>query len=1062
MRRLHQFSVYFLIIALGAGFSSIANTALNSKKTYKCSFENKTKKLGLKWVENHGQYPKEVAYYSKTFAGEVFVTHKSEIVYQMQMGVTIKEIPIFQTKVAVKGINILPTKMNYFMHNDSKYWQTNLSVFQDIDLGELWKGIRLELHAYGNNIEKLFCIEPRADISKIKMEVTNAHLSITCKGELCLRTSNGKMSFTKPIAWQLIDGVKIMIPVCYKLKGQNQYSFKMGNYDNSYPLFIDPLLSSTFLGGSLSDKIHAIAMDDSGNVYVAGATSSPEYPFNNSSVGSAIFVAKLNPDLSLVLASTLVGNGNVNAITLDIQGNVLITGKTSDDSFPVVGNPYDNTYNGASDVFVLKLSNDLDSIIASTFVGGDKEDDSYKIVVDNTGNVFLTGTTKSLNFPVTTTSFDTSFNGITDAFIAKLSADLSTLQSATFIGGINSDIPGGLAVDVSGDVLISGQTSSIDYPVNGPVYGNSRLGGDIFISRLDNHLTRLIVSTLIGGTIGDGSASICIDKSGDVIIAGTTSSSNYPVTQNAFDPSHNGGPDVVISRFNANLSQLKASTFLGGTGIDGTWAPYGQGITTDKWGNIWVTGQTRSSGFPTSNEAYDKTFNGGNDGFVSELSGDLSSLMFSTYLGGSLDDEINSIVIDISGNIIIGGATKSSNYPTTGNSFDSTFNNGNGTYFDGIVSKLGFYKSISEVKAISFCQGDSAFLQVNVIDGVFNWNNGTHARAIYTRNPGIYTCFVLKGDSIRLDTFVVTAFLPTSHHLFDTLCLGDQKTLSASGSPEAFWEWNTNDTTRQIAIVDSGLYTVIVRDTSVCAIYDSFYIALQKPVLLDLIKDTIVCEGSTITISAWRSEYDSYSWNTGAKEPSVVIKNAGLFKVVASNRICIVTDSIEVATVPKPELFLPNDTIVCFRDLSGIILDAGDWNSYYWYPTGERVRSIYATYPEIYIVTVTESHHCDGSDTILVEDVCPGGIYIPNSFTPNKDGINDVFFVRGIGIKYMDLTIYNRWGEQVFHTTDILSGWDGSNNNVACPTDSYFYLLRYMLSTDNSYKEVKNILSLIR
>jgi len=239
-------------------------------------------------------------------------------------------------------------------------------------------------------------------------------------------------------------------------------------------------------------------------------------------------------------------------------------------------------------------------------------------------------------------------------------------------------------------------------------------------------------------------------------------------------------------------------------------------------------------------------------------------------------------------------------------------------------------------------------------------------------------------------------------------------------------------------------------------------VALQIPVSLNLVHDTLICAGAGITLNAAHPFYNSYRWNTGEKNSLKLVNLPGSYTVYASNGICTVSDSVKVLEVQRPSRFLPNDTVTCFRDLKGIVIDAGDWNSYNWYPTGEHVRSIYATYPEIYIVTVTDKHQCAGIDSILVDEECPGALYIPNSFTPNHDGLNDLFFVRGFGIKEFHLSIYNRWGEIVFTSDDIAKGWDGTSHASICQSDAYFYILNYRLSNQNIMQEKKGMITLLR
>jgi len=785
---------------------------------------NKLSHLGLKWVENKGQYPNEVAFGSKTFAGGVFVTRNAEIVYSLSNQLVVREKPITQLKPKVKGIGQTGTKVNYFMNREAKDWHTNINVFEDIDFGEPWPGIDMQLKSHGTNIEKLFCVRAGAIYSNIAMQVKDAKLRITRKGELSIKTNTGKMSFTKPVAWQWLSGQKVFIEVKYHLKNKDTYGFELGAYDGTRDVFIDPLIASTFLGGKGGDEISDFLIDSSGDLFVVGGSYLVGFPLSDSLLNSnnySFFVAKLSADLSKLLSISFITSTNSvsgswnKSIAINSIGDIYISITTKDSLLPISGNPVFNTKFGGEDVYIARFSNDLNTLKSSTYFGGNQNEYlANYIAVDKNDNVFLGGSTFSKDIPVTSQAFDTSFSDYTDVFVAKFNADLSVLLASTYLGGVVYDYLSDMVVDKSGELLLSGLTSSYDFPFKGKKFGNNIInGGDLFIAKLNNQLSDIIVSIELGGRLSEAGSSICIDASGDIIIAASTSSSDYPVTFNSYDKTYNGGgSDIVITRFDSALTEIKSSTYLGGTKLEtyntSGWRPY---ITTDYFGNIWVTAWTKSDDFPYTSNAYDSTFNGVSDMFVSAFSGDLSNLIWSTFIGGSGEDLCTAIQTNKDGNIYISGFTYSPNYPTTTHAYDSLFNN-----TEGLISRFGFFKTGNFVKHISICDGQIAALIAGLHGGFNVWNNGTTSDSIFVTDSGTYTCFSIKGDSIRLDTFIVTKFYPKSRIVIDTLCQGDSMTLNASGSQQSKWLWNTTDTTKQITIHDSGFYQVTIRDTMVC------------------------------------------------------------------------------------------------------------------------------------------------------------------------------------------------------------------------------------------------------
>jgi hypothetical protein len=671
------------------------------------------------WVKNEGQWDERALFSAPGYFGTTWITKDGELLHVAVKKEECKEQTIKAEVCSSKSWVIserwvggkvqtitpeeeLPTKVSYFIGNDPSKHRSNLPTYRYVSLGEVWSGIEVKLKATQKTVEKLFYVKPGADPSKIQVQVDGAKgLKLSKDGEIIIKTGLGDLKLSKPIAWQEKDGKKLPVEVSYKLIGKNRYSFVVAKADPSLPIVIDPLLGSTFIGGSGFEFGGSIALDSSGNVYVTGYTYSSNYPttsgaydtsHNSYDSHSDVFVSKLSNDLRTLLASTFIGGSSENrgsSIALDSSGNVYVAGYTFSSDYPTTSGAYDTSYNRYAEVFVSKLSNDLSRLLASTFIGGSNDDFGSSIALDSSGNVYVTGCTYSSDFPTTPGAYDTSHNDnynyadSADAFVSKLSNDLSRLLASTFIGGSRFDFGGPIALDSSGNVYVTGYTYSSDFPTIPGAYDTSRNGdADGFVSKLSNDLSRLLASTFIGGSRFDFGRSVALDSSGNVYVAGYTYSSDFPTTSGAYDTSFNGGLwDGFVSKLSNNLSQLLASTFIGGSNKD-----VGGSVALDSSGNVYVAGYTYSSDYPTTSGAYDTSFNGGLcDGFVSKLSNNLSQLLASTFIGGSNDDLGGPIALDSSGNVYVAGYTYSSDYPTTSGAYDTSFNGGSADIF---VSKL--------------------------------------------------------------------------------------------------------------------------------------------------------------------------------------------------------------------------------------------------------------------------------------------------------------------------------------------------------------------------------------
>jgi hypothetical protein len=404
-------------------------------------------------------------------------------------------------------------------------------------------------------------------------------------------------------------------------------SIQSGSYDVFVARFAadaSSLLWATFLGGSLEDRPFALALDRAGNIVVTGQTFSPDFPTTQDAHdrvldGSRdVFASKLDPSGSVLLWSTYLGGSaweRAWGLALDADDRPVLAGDTGSIDFPTTSKAYDQVWSGGAEAFVTKLEADGETLTWSTFLGGSSNDVINALAIGATGRPIVTGTTLSNDFPVTVGAYDGTPNGGADAFIATLAAPGDSLVWSTYVGGSGPDVAYGLRLNRRGQAVIAGSTASVDFPVTiGALDGSANGNGDVFVAALD--ASGLAWSTYLGGSDADEAYALVLDPDDRPIVSGETASVDFPTTLNGFDRSYGGNRDAFVTQLDATGATLRWSTFLGG----GEWES-GWDFAVDSGGDPLLTGPTRSSDFPTTEGAFDRSYNGGGeDAFVLRLS----------------------------------------------------------------------------------------------------------------------------------------------------------------------------------------------------------------------------------------------------------------------------------------------------------------------------------------------------------------------------------------------------------------------------------------------------------
>lgn len=599
------------------------NIQVNSSAISNESIQAAMLKLPLSFIENRGQVSDETKFMIKTSQTTVYFT-PSEILFALALKNNTSIVRMSFEGAEPRqlvGKEPLPGKANFFIGNNSSNWVTDIPTYNSLSYENLYPGIDLVFNGTEGNLKSEFVVSPGADPGKIIFVYANQdNLSLDYSGSLIINTSTGKLTDCEPFVYQLIDGKKISVDGKYRLISPARVGFELGQYNHSYPLVIDPVLKySTYLGG-------------------------------NSNLGE-------------------VGYG----IAVDSSGNAYVTGITTSSNFPVV-NAYDYSL-GGYDAFVTKINPAGNALVYSTFLGGMSMDFGTGIAVDSNGNAYVTGATGSSDFPVVN-AYCKTHQASFDAFVTKFNAAGDGLVYSTYLGGTFYNYGTGIAVDSNGNAYVTGFTQSQDFPLAN-AYDNS-LGGnyDAFVTKFNADGDALAYSTYLGGSTNDWGYGIAVDSSGNAYVTGWTDSSDFP-TANAYDKSFKGDRDAFVTKFNADGDALSYSTYLGGVSYD-----EGYGIAVDSSGNAYVTGYTQSPDFPIV-QAYDNSYNGYQDVFVTKINPTGDALVYSTYLGGSTNDFGTGIAVDSSGNAYVTGHTDSSDFPMV-NAPDNSYN-GN---IDVFVTKL--------------------------------------------------------------------------------------------------------------------------------------------------------------------------------------------------------------------------------------------------------------------------------------------------------------------------------------------------------------------------------------
>lgn len=766
--------------------------------------------LPMLFEPNRGQTDDQVLYLSRGCGYALFLT-PDEAVFSLRSPTRSpngsdsrpRDVVRLRLKGATRSCNVagveeIATKSNYLIGNDPDKWLTDVPNYARVVYQSVYPGIDLAYYGNQRELEYDFIIGPGADPDQIRLSFQGVEqVQIDREGNLIMASGEAEVVQKRPVVYQEIAGARTNVQGEYLLKGKSEVGFRVGDYDASLPLVIDPvLLFSTYFGSYGGDGGEDIAVDASGNAYVTGFVESADFPVVNPAQPSHggglsdVFVSKIRPDGAALIYSTFLGGGRSDVgfgIDVDSAGSAYVTGFTQsfddpgspgNDGFPL-SNPLQPSFGGPEgdgDTFLSKLAPSGSALVYSTYLGNNTHDAGLGIDVDPAGNAYITGFVGAGVF--------------NDVFVMKVSSTGQALAYSIRLGGSSEEIGRAIAVDESGKAYITGETFSSNFPVLNAFQSVKAGSNDAFVSMLDAN-GGLLYSTYFGGNSSDDPSGIAVDGAGRAYVTGGTFSNNFP-TRGAFQTDQPLN-DAFVAKFDPTASSSDASliysTYLGGSRSDA-----GQDITVDAAGNAHVTGSTGSSNFPTTPDAPQPTKPGLFDGdaFIAILNHDGTGIEFGTFLGGTSSDTGNGIALSAQGKIYITGQTTSANFPLV-NPLQTNLDGGRDAFV--AVLQLGCQLDITRLSQGGTAPWandvyDTSNLRIRALGCALTCLAMALNHAGVATNPGVLNVFMIQnggyqGRSVVFRTATQQVAAAQSDPILSSLKFHDRRINSLSDPDEA-------------------------------------------------------------------------------------------------------------------------------------------------------------------------------------------------------------------------------------------------------------------------------------
>lgn len=1018
------------------------------------------------------------------------------------------------------------TYHNYFLGNDPTKWSTHVPLFNQVSYLNLYKNIDLDIYSHGKTIKYDYIVHPGGNHEDIRMKFDGTTPSIASNGDLKIKTSINEISELAPYSYQVIGGKKIEVPCSFSLKGTIlSYSFPKG-YNKDFDLIIDPVLVfATYSGSTATTYGFSATYDLAGSLYAGGqcfnvgwATTTGAY---QTVYGGAVDagINKYTPSGNAQVYGTYFGGSSQdlpNNLVVNANNELIVFGSTASSNMPTTAGCFDNTYNGGfTDLYVAHFNAAGSALIGSTYIGGNDDDgtnswalspnygDSHRgeVFVDASQNIICAGSTSSTNFPTSAGCYQASNGGLQDGCVFKLDPTCSTLLFSTYLGGTDDDACFAVNVNSNGDVITVGGTMSLNFPTTtNALHTNYGGNTDGFATMLNSTCSAILNSTFLGTSDFDHSFKMQIDDNDNVYVCGQSEGA-YPVTAGLYT---NAGSGIFIDKLNPTLSASLASTLIGQNLTSSFSNLVPTAFLYDECGNVYFSGFQATSGLPLTANAHQSTPGGF---WICVLESNMTNLFYATYMGASGDHvDGGTSRFDPQGIIYQSVCTASTNQYSSTGSYSPT---NMASSWDVASFKFDFEASgVNAGSSIAISSNDSmcipAVIQfANNSTGAtsyfWDFGDGNTSTAFapshtYT-TPGVYTVQLkafnpqscVTEDSSFINVYIFDIDKPILQVKDTTICdLNATVTLQAvvtnlNANMTFRWEpasvISGSNTTQSVTILPGTVnttFTLTVTD-SVSVLCKEFETAFIKVNFGDTTKfdafpkDTTICMGDTITLTGVGGDF--YSWSpthhiSSTTDPVVSVHAASpvRYSVLISDIYgCSATRYCNVNTYPAMNLDAGDNELIKYGE--SIMLQASGALSYWWEPNSSLSSQIIANpvaKPQVtstYYVYGTSMEGCKAKDSVTVEVT---NAMVPNAFSPNYDGLNDVFRVKIMNdnVKLKALRVYNRWGQELFYSADMNIGWTGNYRGKPCDNGTYFYLIEYSIG-EKLYTE-RGDLTLIR
>lgn len=1097
---------------------------------------------------------------------------------------------------------------NYYLGKDPSRWKTGIHPCLAVDYKGVYPGIDLHVASDRGQMKYEWIVGAGVNPEAIRMRFEGTDGLSIRGGKLTIKTSVGDVEELNPVVYQYGDDGRKEVACRYRLNGSVlSYDFPEG-WDEKLPLIIDPtVVFCTLTGSTADDWGYTATYDGSGNFYAggvafgsssAGGTASGSFPtttgaFQTTYAGgvndpnmatddthglglaSDIAIMKLNSTGTTRIWATYIGgsdNEQPHSMMVDGSNNLVIAGVSYSTNYPTTLGCYDATHNGKADIVVTKLNASGTALLGSTFMGGAEADgvnfhgSEYRfgnlkynygdnarseVILDRSANVYFTASTKSSNFPVTSTAYQSSLSGVQDAVVVKLNSTLTSLTYSTYLGGSQDDAGYVLALDTAQThFYVGGGTQSTNFPSTGNAWRNSYQSGlaDGFIARFQNSGSySLLKTTFIGASGYDQVYGVQVDLENNVYAMGQTLGGGFPVTSGVYS---NPGSSQFVIKLDDQLTTNIFSTVFGSSSSTTTnISPVAflvdtcQNIYISGWGgNLGMNAAPgnapatigSTTGMPVTPATITwplKSTTDGSDFYFIVLAKNASSLLFGAFLGratttSSLGEHVDGGTsrFDRQGIVYQGicancGGPGSTPFPTTAGSWATTVGSQNCN--QGAL-KIAFQLGVPDALADAAprARGCPPFTvqfqnnSTNAISYTWDFRDGSPADTAKAPrhtfvNPGNYnvrliaynpnacktrdtTFLTIIVDSNRIKSDFTFRVLDSCGPFRVSFTNTSQYSRLPGAIPRTSFLWLFGDSTQDTranpgvhSFPRSGVYTVrlIMTDTGACNNPDT----VTK--VVDLSSNFVraaftgadtVCQQTPLTFLNQSTNATGVTWYFGdgktstANQPQHTYDSALTYTVMlvatnpgSCNKRDTLKRTVQIDKLPTADFIhdpiVPiSNTPIKFTNLSqnadtytwsfGDGRSSSDTNpSHLYRKTGSYTACLYAR---------TNRGCADTVCKTVAADVRTA-IDLPTAFTPNGDGANDILFVRGGAIETMNLKIFNRWGQLVFESNSLNSGWDGTFKGKPQEMDAYGYILNATFIDGSTARKQGNV-TLIR